>query len=631
MLQAAGTLSSPSKTTAVRNDLRNVAVIAHVDHGKTTLIDQLLRQSGNFRDTQVSGELLLDTNPLERERGITILSKNVAIRYTDPRTGEMTKINIIDTPGHADFGGEVERVLSMADGCFLLVDAAEGPMPQTRFVLGKALHLGLKPIVIINKIDRPDRRPDAVLNEIFDLFVELEANDEQLDFPVIYASGREGLASTTLEDPGENIIPVFEAILSYVPPPQADADEPLRLRIQTLAYSEYVGRIGVGRIYGGKIRSGQFVKLIGRSGERSGRILQVQTFEGFGRTDVEEAAAGDIVALVGMDNIEIGDSVADPENVVVMPPVEIEPPTLTMTFRVNNSPFAGREGKYVTSRNIRDRLMRELESNVALKVEASDDNDSMQVSGRGLLHLGILLETMRREGYELGVGKPQVVMRKNAAGKLEEPVELLTVDVPEFAMGPVMEIVGLRRGTLEKMDQRAGITHLEFSIPARGLIGMKTRLLTATAGEASMHHTFHSYQPAKGEMAGRPNGVMIANIAGTVTSYALDDLQQRGILFVSPQEQVYPGQIVGEHCRDNDIVVNVVRAKQLTNFRTTSKDDAVLLKPAWKMTLEQALEYIEEDEIVEVTPAAIRLRKVLLDENERKRADRKVRKAVGVE
>ena len=646
MLQAAGTIlpssptpsskahgpAAPAEAGTVRNDLRNVAVIAHVDHGKTTLIDQLLRQSGNFRDTQVSGELLLDTNPLERERGITILSKNVAIRYTDPRTGETTKINIIDTPGHADFGGEVERVLSMADGCFLLVDAAEGPMPQTRFVLGKALHLGLKPIVIINKIDRPDRRPDAVLNEIFDLFVELEASDEQLDFPVIYASGREGIASTTLDDPGDSIRPVFEAILEYVPPPRADADEALRLRIQTLAYSEYVGRIGVGRIYGGRIRSGQFVKLIGRAGERSGRILQVQTFEGFGRADVEEAAAGDIVALVGMDNIEIGDSVADPENVAVMPPVEIEPPTLTMTFRVNNSPFAGKEGKYVTSRNIRDRLMRELESNVALKVEASEDNDSMQVSGRGLLHLGILLETMRREGYELSVGKPQVVMKKDPAhpGKLLEPYERLSVDVPEAAMGPVMEIVGLRRGTLEKMDQRAGITHLEFTIPARGLIGMKTRLLTATQGEASMHHTFDGYQPAKGEMAGRANGVMIANMAGTVTSYALDDLQQRGILFVGPQEQVYPGQIVGEHCRDNDIVVNVVRAKQLTNFRTTSKDDAILLKPAWRMTLEQALEYIEEDELVEITPAAIRLRKVLLDENERKRADRKVRKAVGV-
>ena len=541
MLQA---IAPASPKSLVRNDLRNVAVIAHVDHGKTTLIDQLLRQSGNFRDTQVAGEFILDSNPLERERGITILAKNVAIRYTDPRTGETTKINIIDTPGHADFGGEVERVLGMADGCFLLVDSAEGPMPQTRFVLGKALHLGLKPIVIINKIDRPDRRPDAVLNEIFDLFVELEANDEQLDFPVIYASGREGIASTTLEDPGDSIRPVFDAILENVPPPQADADEngALRLRIQTLAYSEYVGRIGVGRIYGGKIRTGQFVKLIGRSGERSGRVLQVQVFEGFGRADAEEATAGDIVALVGLENVEIGDSIADPENIAVMPPLEIEPPTLTMTFRVNNSPFAGKEGKYVTSRNIRDRLMRELESNVALKVEASDDNDAMQVSGRGLLHLGILLETMRREGYELSVGKPRVVMKKDPAhpGKLLEPYERLSIDVPEAAMGPVMEIVGLRRGTLEKMDQRAGITHLEFTIPARGLIGMKTRLLTSTQGEAVMHHTFDGYQPARGEMAGRACGVMIANMAGSVTSYALDDLQQRGIMFVSRSSRCTP-------------------------------------------------------------------------------------------
>ena len=481
--------------------------------------------------------------------------------------------------------------------------------------------------MIINKIDPPDRRPDAVLNEVFDLFVELQASDEQLDFPVIYASGREGLASTTLEDMGTDINPVFEAILAHVPAPRAETDGPLRMRVQTIQYNEYVGRIGVGRVYGGRVRTGQAIKLIGRAGERSGRVQQVQTFEGFGRVDAAEAAAGDIVALIGLEGVEIGDSVCDVDNPTPMPPVEIEPPTLTMTFRVNNSPFAGREGKYVTSRNIRDRLMKELESNVALKVEATEDNDAMQVSGRGLLHLGILLETMRREGYELSVGKPEVVMTKEN-GRLMEPVELLSVDVPESAMGPVMELVGLRRGTLEKVDQRGGITHLEFTIPARGLIGLKTRLLTATQGEAMMHHTFHSYQPAKGEMAGRQNGVMIANMAGAVTSYALDDLQQRGIMFVSPQDQVYAGQIVAEHCRDNDIVVNVVRAKQLTNFRTTSKDDAVLLKPAWKMTLEQALEYIEEDELVEITPSAIRLRKVLLDENDRKRADRKQKKAV---
>ena len=616
-----------SETAPRRHDLRNVAVIAHVDHGKTTLIDQLLRQSGNFREGTLTGEAILDTNPLERERGITILSKNIAINYLDPRTGNTTKINVIDTPGHADFGGEVERVLNMADGCFLLVDAAEGSMPQTRFVLSKALALGLKPIVIINKIDRPDRRPDAVLNEVFDLFVELEATDDQLEFPVIYASGRDGWATRDPDVKGETIKPVFEEILAHVPAPIADVDGPLRLRIQTLAYNEYVGRIGVGRIYGGSIKANQAIKLIGRSGTRNGRATQVQLFEGFGRVDVPEAKAGDIVSLVGLQGVEIGDSICDLENPTPMDPIEIEPPTLTMTFRVNNSPFAGREGKYVTSRNIRDRLDRELESNVALKVEPTNDNDAVKVSGRGLLHLGILLETMRREGFELSVGKPEVVMRRNADGDIEEPFELLVVDVPESAMGPVMELVGLRRGTLEKMDQRTGITHLEFSIPARGLIGMKSRLLTATAGEAMMHHTFHSWQPAKGDMAGRGVGVMIANMNGVVTSYALDELQQRGIMMVSPQEAVYPGQIVGEHCRENDIVVNVVRAKQLTNFRTTSKDDAAVLKPAFKPTLEQALEYIEEDELVEITPSAIRVRKVVLDEGERKRTERKGKKA----
>ena len=616
-----------SDSAARRNDLRNVAVIAHVDHGKTTLIDQLLRQSGNFREGTLTGEAILDTNPLERERGITIRSKNIAINYLDPRTGQTTKINVIDTPGHADFGGEVERVLNMADGCFLLVDAAEGPMPQTRFVLSKALALGLKPIVIINKIDRPDRRPDAVLNEVFDLFVELEATDDQLEFPVIYASGRDGWATRDPDVKGDSIKPVFEEILAHVPAPVADVDGPLRLRIQTLAYNEYVGRIGVGRIYGGSIKTNQAIKLIGRSGERNGRATQVQLFEGFGRVDVPEAKAGDIVSLVGLQGVEIGDSICDLENPTPMDPIEIEPPTLTMTFRVNNSPFAGREGKYVTSRNIRDRLDRELESNVALKVEPTNDNDAVKVSGRGLLHLGILLETMRREGFELSVGKPEVVMRRNADGDVEEPFELLVVDVPENAMGPVMELVGLRRGTLEKMDQRTGITHLEFSIPARGLIGMKSRLLTATAGEAMMHHTFHNWQPAKGDMAGRAVGVMIANMNGVVTSYALDELQQRGIMMVSPQEAVYPGQIVGEHCRENDIVVNVVRAKQLTNFRTTSKDDAAVLKPAFKPTLEQALEYIEEDELVEITPSAIRVRKVVLDEGERKRTERKGKKA----
>ena len=614
----------------VRNDLRNVAIIAHVDHGKTTLVDALLRQSGNFREGTLSGEMILDSNPLERERGITILSKNIALTYRGG-DGAETKINLIDTPGHADFGGEVERVLSMADGCFLLVDAAEGPMPQTRFVLGKALALGLKPIVVINKIDRPDKRPDAVLNEIFDLFVELDASDEQLDFPVLYASGRDGWASEDAETKGEDIRPIFEAIVARVPPPAGDVEGPLKLRVQTLAYSEYVGRIGVGRVWGGRVATGQQIKLAGLHGERAGKVQQVQLFEGFGRVDVPEAAAGDIVALVGLPNVEIGDSVVDPKNPAPMPPLEIEPPTLTMTFRVNDSPMVGRDGDHVTSRKIRDRLDRELESNVALKVEDAPDSDAVKVSGRGLMHLGILIETMRREGYELSVGKPEVVLKKQE-GVLMEPVERLVVDVPEANMGGVMELVGLRRGTLEKMDQRTGITHLEFTIPARGLIGLRTRLLTATAGEAIVHHNFDGYQPAaKNDPGGRAAGVMISNMAGKATAYKINELQQRGVLFVAPGDEVYEGMVVGEHARENDIVVNITEAKQLTNFRTTSKDAAEFLKPAWRPTVEQALEYVEADEYVEVTPTAVRLRKSMLRESDRKKADRGKVKAAKAE
>ncbi len=605
-----------------RHDLRNVAIIAHVDHGKTTLVDALLRQSGNFREGTLSGDMILDSNPLERERGITILSKNIALTYRG-EDGAETKINLIDTPGHADFGGEVERVLSMADGCFLLVDSAEGPMPQTRFVLGKALSLGLKPIVVINKIDRPDKRPDAVLNEVFDLFVELDANDEQLDFPVLYASGRDGWASHDADTKGEDIRPIFEAIVDRIPGPEGDADDSLKLRIQTLAYSEYVGRIGVGRIWGGTVRTGQQIKLMGVHGERAGKVQQVQLFEGFGRVDVDEAKAGAIVALVGLPGVEIGDSVVDPKNPTPMPPLEIEPPTLTMTFRVNDSPFVGKDGEHVTSRKIRDRLDRELESNVALRVEEISDSDAVRVKGRGLMHLGILIETMRREGYELSVGKPEVVLRRGEEGQLLEPVERLVVDVPEANMGSVMELVGLRRGTLEKMDQRQGISHLEFTIPARGLIGLRTRLLTATQGEAIVHHNFDGYQPAaKNDPGGRTAGVMISNMAGRATAYKINELQQRGVLFVGPTDEVYEGMIVGEHARENDIVVNITEAKQLTNFRTTSKDAAEFLKPAWKPTVEQALEYVEADEYVEVTPTAVRIRKTMLKESDRKKADR---------
>jgi GTP-binding protein len=605
----------------VRNDIRNLAIIAHVDHGKTTLVDALLRQSGNFRESQVAQDTILDSNPLERERGITILAKNVAIRYTDPQTQVTTKINLIDTPGHADFGGEVERVLSMADGVFLLVDAAEGPMPQTRFVLKKAFQHQLKPIVVINKIDRPDARAHKVLDEVFDLFVELGADDETLDFPTVYASGRAGIASWDLETPGKDIRPLFEALLKYVPAPHGDPDRSLQIQISSLQYNDYVGRIGIGRIYNGRIRTGQQVTVIKRDGAPvKTRVQQVQVFDGFGRKNVDEVEAGDIVALIGLESVDIGDSVCDFNNPEPLEPTEIEPPTLTMLFSVNDSPFAGREGKYVTSRNLRERLFKELESNVALRVEETENRDAFRVSGRGLMHLGILIENMRREGYELSVGKPQVILRKDDEGRTLEPIEYLVVDVPERALGAVMELVGNRKGELVRMDNRSGSVHLEFTIPARGLIGLRTRMLTATQGEAIMHHNFHEYAPARGEIAARSNGVMVAMTGGTANAYAMNNLQERGVLFIEPGDPVYEGQVVGENARDNDMVVNPTTAKKLTNMRTTSSDENIILKPARKMTLEQALEYIEDDELVEVTPAAIRLRKVFLSEVERKRA-----------
>jgi GTP-binding protein len=608
----------------VRNDIRNVAIIAHVDHGKTTLVDALLRQSGNFRESQVAQDTMLDSNPLERERGITILSKNVAINYIDPVSGETIKINLIDTPGHADFGGEVERVLSMGDGCFLLVDAAEGPMPQTRFVLKKAFQHELRPIVIINKIDRPDARANEVLNEVFDLFVELGADDEALDFPVLYASGRAGTASWKLEEPGTNILPVFESLLKFVPAPHGDRDKPLQIRISTIQYNDYVGRIGVGRIYNGVVKTGQQVIVAKRDGTQvKSKVQQVQVFDGFGRKDVAAAEAGDIVALIGLDAVDITDTICDPLNPIPLEPEEIEPPTLTMLFSVNTSPFVGKEGKYVTSRNLRDRLMKELESNVALKVEETEDKGSFKVSGRGLLHLGILIENMRREGFELSISKPHVIMRKAPeSGQTFEPIEYLVVDVPEKNMGGVMELVGNRKGELVRMDNREGQVHLEFTIPARGLIGLRTRMLTATQGTAVMHHNFHEYAPARGSVPGRGNGVMVSMANGAVNAFALNNLQERGVMFVSPQDPVYEGQIVAENARDNDMAVNPTTAKQLTNMRTTSSDENIILKPARKMTLEQALEYIEEDELVEVTPASIRLRKALLTENARKKAGR---------
>jgi GTP-binding protein len=607
----------------VRNNIRNVAIIAHVDHGKTTLVDALLRQSGNFRESQVQQDTLLDSNPLERERGITILAKNVAINYAAPG-GETVKINLIDTPGHADFGGEVERVLGMADGVFLLVDAAEGPMPQTRFVLKKAFQHELRPIVVINKIDRQDARAHEVLDEVFDLFVELGADDETLDFPVLYASGRAGTATWELEDKAENIQPVFEALLKHIPAPHGDPAKSLQIQISSIQYNDYVGRIGVGRIFNGKIESGQQVSVVRRDGTLiKTKVQQVQVFDGLGRKDVEEAEAGDIVALVGLEAVDIADSICDPINPEPLQADEIEPPTLTMMFSVNDSPFVGKEGKYVTSRNLRERLFKELESNVALRVEETANKDAFKVSGRGLLHLGILIENMRREGYELSISKPHVILKKDDSGNTLEPIEYLVIDVPEKNLGGVMELVGNRRGELVRMDNREGQVHLEFTIPARGLIGVRTRMLTATQGQAIMHHNFHEYAAMRGDVPSRINGVMISNVAGSVNAYSLNTLQDRGVMFVEPSEPVYEGQVTGEHCREDDIVVNPTKAKKLSNMRTTGSDENIILKPARKMTLEQALEYIEEDELVEVTPKSIRLRKDLLTENERKRANRK--------
>jgi GTP-binding protein len=597
-----------------RNDLRNVAIIAHVDHGKTTLVDQMLKQSGQFRESELRETCILDSNPLERERGITILAKNIALQVGG------TKINIIDTPGHADFGGEVERVLKMADGALVLVDAAEGPLPQTRFVLRKAFECGLRPIVVINKIDRPDARPVEVLNQVFDLFVELDADDATLDFPTIYASGREGIATTDLAIRVPNIKALFDAILTSVPAPEVDLDAPLQMLIVTLDYSDYVGRIGIGRVVAGKIKKGQRIALLKRDGKRvDDQVTQLHVFDRLGRVEADEVSAGDICAVVGLESVDIGDTVADVDKPVALPPINVDEPTLDMLFRINDSPFAGQEGTYITSRQLRDRLFKELESNVALRVRASEERrEEFNVSGRGLLHLGILLENMRREGYELSVGKPRVILRE-IDGQSCEPIEYLVIDVPSRSVGAVMELVGNRRAECLKMDSRGEFTHLEFTIPARGLIGLRTRLLNSTSGEAIMHHTFFDYQPARGHIPARLNGVLISTDTGRATPYAMDGLQDRGILFIAGGQQVYEGQIVGEHCRDNDLPVNVCREKKLTNIRAASADKSIILKPPRVMSLEQALEYIEEDELVEVTPAAIRLRKMFLKESDRRK------------
>ncbi len=605
-----------------REDVRNVAIIAHVDHGKTTLVDAMLRQSGQFRASQLQGERILDSNDLERERGITILAKNIAINYG------ATKINLIDTPGHADFGGEVERTLQMADGALVLVDAFEGPMPQTKFVLRKAFARKIRPIVVINKIDRPDARPQEVLNEIFDVFVELGASEEQLDFPHIYASGKAGFATHDAHAHSGDVKPLLDMIIAQVPGPVVDHDGPFRMLCTTLDFSEYVGRIAIGRIFSGCARRGRKAVLI-KAGDQvvSGSIDAVLVFDKLGRVEVEEAEAGDIVAIVGMASVDIGDTLADADHPIALPRIEVDEPTLSMLFTVNDSPLCG-EGQYLTSRHLQERLERELRSNVALRVEPSDERDAFRVSGRGLLHLSVLIETMRREGYELSVGKPEVIFRR-IDGELCEPFEFLVVDVPHGQMGPVIELSGNRRGEMTRMDVKGAYAHLEFLIPARGLIGLRSRLLSATQGEAIMHHNFHEYRPTKGDVPKRANGVMISQARGEAVAFALDNLQQRGTMLVKPGDPVYEGMIIAENARGDDMVVNPCKEKKLTNMRASGSDKNILLKPPRELTLELALEYIEDDELVEITPSRIRLRKKVLREEGRRRSERSSRK-VGV-
>ncbi|AVR88974.1 translational GTPase TypA [Thauera aromatica] len=595
--------------------IRNIAIIAHVDHGKTTLVDQLLRQSGTFRENQQVAERVMDSGDIEKERGITILSKNCAIQYGD------THINIVDTPGHADFGGEVERVLSMVDSVLLLVDAVEGPMPQTRFVTRKALALGLKPIVVINKIDRPGARPDWVINHTFDLFDKLGATEEQLDFPVIYASGLNGFAVINENDERTDMRPLFEAILEHVPAPEVDADGPLQIQVCSLDYSTYMGQLGIGRIKRGRVRPNQeVVVMYGEENRGKGKVSQILTFEGLERKPSELAEAGDIVLIAGIQQVNIGVTLCDPECLEGMKPIAVDEPTLTMNFMVNTSPLAGREGKYVTSRQIRERLEKELLKNVALRVTYTGDSDVFEVAGRGELHLTILLENMRREGYELAVGRPRVVY-KEIDGARCEPYELLTVDVEEDHQGGVMEELGRRRGELQDMQPDGkGRVRLEYRIPARGLIGFQGEFLTMTRGTGLASHVFDDYGPMAGAMAERRNGVLISQNDGDAVAYALWNLQDRGRMFVSPGEALYEGMIIGVHSRDNDLVVNPIKGKQLTNVRASGTDEAVRLIPPIALTLESAIEFIADDELVEITPKNIRLRKRHLKENERKRA-----------
>ncbi|HEY3322153.1 MAG TPA: translational GTPase TypA [Planctomycetota bacterium] len=596
--------------------IRNIAIIAHVDHGKSTLVDHLLRQAGTFRANQEMVECVMDSNDLERERGITILAKNCAINYLG------TRINIIDTPGHSDFGGEVERVLSMADGVCLLVDAAEGVLPQTKFVLRKAFQHKLRPIVVINKIDRADARPHEVLNQVFDLFVELGASNEQLAFPHVFAVGRQGLAKREMEDEAKDLRPLFELIMSYVPPPTGDENELLKVQIANIDYNDYVGRIGIGRIEQGTVRVGDVYTMISQDGRRRNeRVRTLEIHEGLGRREVQSASAGEIIAISGFEEVHIGDTLAAGENPDPLPPVPIDEPTLTMMFMSNNSPFSGQDGKYVTSRQVADRLAKEALRNVAMRFESTDAPDVFKISGRGLLHLGVLIENMRREGYELQISKPHVIT-KEVDGELLEPIEAITVDVPEEFMGKTIELLGSRRCVMENMTQHAGHSNLEFKGPSRGLIGLRTKLLTATKGEAVLHHAFFEYGEYRGPIGGRGTGVLVASEGGQVTGFALQNLTDRGEFFVDPGEPVYEGQVVGEHCKDKDIAVNVAKAKHLTNMRVANKEQTFTLKTKRAFTLEEALEYVEEDELVEVTPKSIRLRKRVLQEKVRLKEER---------
>jgi GTP-binding protein len=599
-----------------REDIRNIVIIAHVDHGKTTLVDALLRQSGQFRDSQLQGDCILDSNDLERERGITILAKNIAISYKG------VKINIIDTPGHADFGGEVERVVRMADGAILLVDAAEGPLPQTRFVLSKALEFGLKPIIVVNKIDRGDARTLEVLDSAFELLMELRADDHHDEFPHLFASGKEGYATTDPNVPTTSMAPLLDMVLEQIPGPQVDPDSPLQMLVTTLDWSEFVGRIAVGRITSGSIKRGQSVALMQANDKIvNTKIAKLHVFDKLGRIEVESATAGDVVAVLGLEGVEIGDTICAASHPVAMPRLKVDEPTLEMVFTINSSPLVGRSGKYVTTRQLKARLAKELERNVALRVRPIEGTDAMAVAGRGVLHLSVLIETMRREGYELSVGKPHVIIHDNNGVK-EEPFESLVIEVPTDKFGPVMELVGERRGMLEHMTAHGDYTHADFIIPARGLIGLRTRLLNATQGTAIIHHRFAEYRPVEGNIPRRPNGVLVSMVPGKAVGFALDSLQQRADLFVSPGDVIYEGMIVGENSRDNDMPVNPSKEKKLTNMRASGSDDNIMLKPARRLSLEAALEYIEEDELVEVTPSEIRLRKTILSETDRRRESR---------